>query len=87
MKPGPKPDQQITENILNIISKQRNLTAEAIRRRYSLVYKSKKTISWRTIRKHLDELVEEGIIKEEFLFGKKRRIAFFKINNIYKAEL
>ena len=69
----------IKNKLIGIIGEVQTAHPERIRQKYKEKYS--KLLSWRTIRKYLDELLAEQKIREQVILeGKRRTISVFRAN-------
>ena len=82
-RPGLEDFEPIKQRLIQLIEFLKIAHPERIRKAYNQQYRNEplRKISWISIRKYLNELKNEGKIKEEILTrGKKRTISFIKLN-------
>lgn len=75
--------ETIKERLIQLIEALKVAHPERVRKAYNQQYRNqaKLKISWATIRKYIDELKNEGKIREEVLTkGKRRTISFIRTN-------
>ena len=69
----------IKNRFIGIIKDVQVVHPESIRRLYSEKYS--KMLTWRTVRKYLDQLLSEQKIREHVILeGKRRTISVFRVN-------
>ena len=79
VKRGKPYDNEIDLKIYRILAEIRFGTPEQIRMRYNTVFN--RLLSWITIKRHLEVLIEtKAITKQIISEGKKRKIMIYKIN-------
>ncbi|MFH1230935.1 MAG: hypothetical protein V1709_05500 [Planctomycetota bacterium] len=82
-RPGLEDIEAVKQRLIQLIAFLKISHPERIRKAYNQQYRSEplRKISWISIRKYLNELKNEGKIKEEILTqGKKRTLSFIKLN-------
>ena len=82
-RPGLEEVEPIKQRLIQLISFLKIAHPERIRKAYNQEFRNEplRKISWISIRKYLNELKNEGKIKEEVLTqGKRRTISFIKLN-------
>ncbi|OGS36440.1 MAG: hypothetical protein A2293_06590 [Elusimicrobia bacterium RIFOXYB2_FULL_49_7] len=80
-RPGLDQLEPVKQRILGLIEEMKVAHPERLRKAYNEHYREGQKIAWITLRKYLDQLKNEGKIREEILSkGKKRTISLIRAN-------
>jgi len=80
-RPSMEQVESVKQKIIGLIEEMRVVHPERLRKAYIARYRQDNPISWHTIRKYLDQLKDEGKIREEVITkGKRRTISLVRAN-------